>query len=135
MQFARVLRRRSWRGGIGVALALAVVITGHAAATTADSTPVGPLPPGPVTSVKLKRGGFVAVAMPQQKPSGGLGWRLARRIDSRALRQVSEADAGPAVVVMFEAVGPGRASVDFALTRGESSGRAVRAVRYRVNVT
>jgi hypothetical protein len=47
---------------------------------------------------------------------------------------VSEADVGPSVVVVFRAVHRGKATVAFALTRGESSPKALRAVRYVVRV-
>jgi hypothetical protein len=48
------------------------------------------------------------------------------------LRQVSEADVGSSVVVVLRAVGSGRASVRFALTRGDSSSKAVKSATYRV---
>lgn len=105
------------------------------AGAAADSTPVGPLPAGPVTTVTSERGSLVAVALPGQKASSGLVWRLARRVDSRVLRQVSEADIGSDVVVVFRAVGRGRSTVAFGLTRGESSSKAVRSITYRVKVT
>jgi hypothetical protein len=41
---------------------------------------------------------------------------------------------GTSVVLVFRAVGAGKASIVLALTRGESSGKAVRAVTYRVTV-
>ncbi len=114
---------------IGVVVALA--ICGQA---FADSTPIGPLPAGPVTAVSTNRGSLVAVAVPRQKPSTGLVWRVARPVNGRVVRQVSEADVGPSVVLVFRAVGAGNASIVLALTRGESSGKAVRAVTYRVRV-
>lgn len=118
------------------AVAAAAAILGSAAsAAPTDSTPVGPLPDGPVVTVITKRGQFVAVAMPRQSASSGLVWRLARRVNTRVLRQVSEADVGPSVVVVFRATGRGRATVVFALTRGESSSKAVRALRYAVSVS
>lgn len=104
-------------------------------AAAADSTPVGPLPAGPVTTVTAERGSLVAVALPRQRSSSGLVWRQARRVDTRVLRQVSEADVGSSVVVVFRAVGRGRSTVAFGLTRGESSSKAVRSITYRVQVT
>ena len=100
----------------------------------ADSTPIGPLPAGPVTTVSTSRGSLVAVAVPRQKASTGLVWRVARPVNARVVRQVSEADVGTSVVLVFRAVGAGKASIVLALTRGESSGKAVRAVTYRVRV-
>jgi hypothetical protein len=114
------------------ALAVAAVLAGPAGA---DSTPVGPLPKGPVTKVATARGSLVAVALPQQRASTGLVWRIARPLNSRVLRQVSEGEIGPNVVVVFRAVGAGRASVAFALTRGDASRKAVRALTYQVTAT
>jgi hypothetical protein len=114
---------------IGVVVALAIC-----AQALADSTPIGPLPAGPVTAVSTSRGSLVAVAVPRQKPSTGLVWRVARPVNGRVVRQVSEADVANSVVLVFRAVGAGNASIVLALTRGESSGRAVRAVTYRVRV-
>jgi hypothetical protein len=48
-------------------------------------------------------------------------------------RQVSEADVGNSVVVVFRIVGTGNARIVFALTRGESSPDALEAKRYRVH--
>lgn len=116
-------------------VATAALLGSTAAAAPTDSTPVGTLPDGPVVTVTTKRGQLVAVAMPRKPASTGLVWRLARRVDTRVLRQVSEADVGTSVVVVFRAAGRGRTTVAFALTRGESSPRAVQALRYRVTVS
>jgi hypothetical protein len=114
------------------AVAIAAAGAFGAAAAPADSTPIGPLPEGPVTHVQTTRGSLVAVALPRQKEARGLVWRVARPVNARILRQLSEADVGPSVVLVFRAIGTGRASVRIALTRGESSGKAVRAVTYHV---
>ena len=66
--------------------------------------------------------------MPHQAASKGLVWRLARPVDSKVLRQVGEADVGANVVIVFSAVGKGQVSVVFALTRGDSSPKAVAPV-------
>ena len=116
-----------------LALAVGAVAVGALAGGAAgDSTPIGQLPKGPVTSIETTRGALVAAALPRQNPSTGLVWRVARRVDSRVLRQVSEADVGSTVVVVFRVVGKGQASVRFGLTRGESSGKAVKSATYRV---
>ncbi len=99
------------------------------------AVPVGSLPRGPVTTVLTHPGELVAVALPRQEEATGLVWRLARAVDGRVLRQVSEADVGACVVVVLEAVGTGETSVVFALTRGESSPTAVQASSYRVDVS
>src|SRR5262249_26667629 len=68
------------------------------------------------------------------RKSHGLVWRLARRIDPAVLRQVSEADVGRSVVVVFRATGKGTARVIFALTRGETP-RALASVTHTRRVT
>jgi len=115
-----------------LALLAALVAAGTAAA---DSTPVGPLPKPAVTKVTTAKGSLVAVALPRQAPRTGLVWRIARRLDTRVVRQVGEADAGSSVVLVFRVVGRGRASLHFALTRGDTSPKAVRAVRYDLRAT
>ena len=110
-------------------LALAVV-----SAASADSTPIGPLPKHPTSTVSTHRGLLVSVALPHQAASTGLVWRLARPVDAGVLRQVSEADVGGNVVIVFRVVGRGRTSVVFALTRGDASPKAVRAVASDVRV-
>ena len=75
------------------------------------------------------------MALPKASESSGLVWRIARAYDSDVVRQTEEADVGEStVVVVFRAVGAGRASVIFAQTRGESSSRAVKALRFRLRV-
>ena len=99
------------------------------------TTSIGPLPKGPVSPVSTHRGLLVTVALPHQAASKGLVWRLARPVNSKVLRQVGEADVGANVVIVFSAVGKGQASVVFALTRGDSSPKAVRAVTNKVRVS
>ena len=103
-----------------------------AAPAFADSTPVGPLPKGPVTTVATQRGALIAVALPHADASKGLVWRIARPLNGAVLRQVSEADVGENVVVVFRIVGKGRASIVFALTRGDASPKALRALTSKI---
>jgi hypothetical protein len=113
----------------------AVVAAGATAVGAAgDSTPIGPLPAGPVTKIQTTRGQLVATALPRQRAASGLVWRVARQVDSRVLVQVSEADVGQSVVVVFRAVGRGNATVRFAATRGDSSSKAVKSATFRVTV-
>jgi hypothetical protein len=109
------------------ALALAV----GAAGAHASAPPVGPLPLPTVTSVKTARGQLVSLALPRR---AGYVWRIARPVPVRVVTQVGEGDVGTTVVLVFRAVGRGRASVLVAETRGETP-RAVRAVRLDVTVT
>lgn len=125
---------RRWRtvaaaivAGLTVALCLAVC------PASAVAPPVGPLPEGSVTKVVTARGSLVAVAVPRQRESTGLVWRVARQFDARVVRQVSEAEVGSAIVLVFNAVGGGRTSIVLALTRGETP-KAFKAARYDVQV-
>lgn len=125
-------RRRRTLVVTGIALAFAAAFSGPAAA---DSTLVGPLPAGPTTTVNAKRGTLVAVVLRSRKPSTGLVWRLARPYDSKVVQQVSEGEIGDTVVIVYRVVGTGRATLAYALTRGESSPTAVAAHTYRVRAT
>ncbi len=102
-----------------------------ASAARADATPVGALPKGPVSTVTTQPGLLVAVALPRQKEASGLVWRLARNVDAKVVRQLSEADVGSNVVAVFKVVGFGKTSIVFALTRGER-GKAFRSHTTRV---
>ena len=114
-----------------LALAAATVTLALAGSAAADSTPIGKLPPGPVQVVTTQRGQYVAASLPEL---AGLDWRIARTVNGKVLRQVSEGEVGNTVVVVFRAVGKGKATVSFAATRGDSSPKAERATFYRVTV-
>ena len=90
-------------------------------------TPIGALPKGPVTTITTQRGLFVAVALPHPADKAN-AWRLARRVDPRVLREVSEADGGANVVVVYKVTGTGSASIVYALTRGDASSKALGAI-------
>ena len=120
------------RTALAIAASVAALVT---PAALADSTPVSPLPPGPVTTMTAAHGTLVAIAMPRRKASTGLVWRIARPVDPRVLRQVGEADVGPTIVLVFRAVGRGNATVVLALTKGDASAKAVASNTTRVKVT
>jgi hypothetical protein len=98
----------------------------------ASAPPVGPLPKGPTTTIRTEAGSLVAVALPHR--SGGLVWRLARGVSPKVLVQVSEADVGRDVVVVYRAKSPGKATLAYGLTRGETP-RAHASLRFVVTVT
>ena len=101
----------------------------------ADSTPVGPLPAGPVQTITVTKGQRVAVALPKPSGSSGLVWRVARAYDAKVVQQIEEADVGDSsIVVVFKATGTGRTSVIFAQTRGDGT-RALKALRFRITVS
>jgi hypothetical protein len=99
----------------------------------ADATapPVGPLPKGPIATIHTEPGSLVAVALPHRK--AGLTWRIATVVDQKVLREVSEADVGRHVVVVYRAVGTGHARIAYGLTRGETA-RAHESLTYVVTV-
>ena len=99
----------------------------------ADSTPIGKLPAGPVTSTTTKPGLLVAVALPRASASSGLVWRIARSYNSRVVRQLSEANIGTSVVLVFKIVGRGDTSLVFAETRGDASSVAVKAATHKIH--
>jgi hypothetical protein len=110
----------------GLAAAVALVAPALAAAP-----PVGPLPAGPTTQITTQRGALVAVALPAQ-PAGRV-WRLKGNIDTRVLREVSEADVGKDVVIVFRTVGRGSTTLSYGSTRGETP-KAYAAKRFHITV-
>lgn len=108
-----------------------VVAAALAAPALAAAPPVGPLPKGPISTIRTQKGELVSFALPVR--SGGRVWRVARQFDSRVVRQVSEADVGNAVVLVFKAVGRGATTVAFGLTRGETA-KAYESRRFVVTV-
>ena len=110
----------------------AVSLLAASATAEASAPPVGPIPKGPVSAVTTQKGQLVAVALPRK--ANGLVWRLARRVDAKVLRQVSEGNVGRSVVIVFQATGSGSARIVFALTRGETP-HALASVTHTVRVT
>jgi hypothetical protein len=110
-------------GAAIVALALGVP-------ALASAPPVGPLPPGPVTSISTSKGSLVSVALPSR---AGKSWRLARAVSPKVLVEVTEANVGNTVVVLYRAVGRGSVSVRFGLTRGETR-KAYASATFNVQV-
>jgi hypothetical protein len=101
-------------------LALAVAASlAFAAASTADSPPVGPIPKGPVTTIRTQPGALVAIALPHR--GGALVWRLAGSLP-RTVVEVSEANVGADVVVVYRTKGTGTTTLAYGLTRDESTG-------------
>ena len=104
-------------------------------AAHASGVPVGPLPAGPVSTISTEQGQLIAVALPSAPARSGLVWRIARRFDARVVRQVSEANVGRTVVVVFRVVGAGRASIVFAQTRGDTSPKALASITQKVRAS
>ena len=114
----------------------AVAVSGLAlvgpTAAGADSTPIGRLPPGPVTTITTGPNQLVAIALPHAARHSGLVWRLARRYDSRVVRQIAEADVDTNVVLVFKVLRRGTTSLVFALTRGDTSSKAVKSATHKI---
>jgi hypothetical protein len=128
--------RRQLTGRRPVALGFAIVVTGVAlgipAPAYADSTPVGPLPRGPVSTITTGPSQLVAIALPHAAKKSGLVWRLARRYDPSIVRQTSEADVDTNVILVFKVLSHGKTSLVFALTRGDTSSKAVKSATHNI---
>jgi len=116
---------------VRIVVVAVLVAFAAAAAAQADSPPVGPLPAGPKATLSTRAGELVAIALP--KRSGGRVWRIARAFDGTIVKQVSEADVGSSVVLVFKALHPGTVRLAFALTRGETS-KALDARTFEVRI-
>ncbi len=114
-----------------VVTATALTVASVAGGGLKTAPPVGPLPSGPTSTIETQTGQLVAVALPRR--SAGRVWRVARDFDSKVLQQVSEADVGASVVVVFRATGKGTVTISFGLTRGETA-KAYESRRFRVQV-
>jgi hypothetical protein len=115
-----------------ITMLAAIALSGGVATALADSTPVGLLPAGPVSTIEAQHGELVALAVP--KRAGGRVWRVARRFDAKVLRQVSEANVGSSVVLVFRAGGVGRTTITLALTKDDASAKALESRRFHLRV-
>jgi hypothetical protein len=102
-------------------------------ASVASAPPVGPLPPGQVTTVAAARGTLIAVALPGQSSSSGLVWRLARSVNAKVLRETSERNIGRDVIVVYKAMSAGDMTVAYGLTKGETR-KAYKSVTYKISI-
>lgn len=102
-----------------ILLAIVAIAAILAVPAIASAPPVGPLPPGPVQHITTQRGQLVAVALPTA--ARGRVWRLARPVNPKVLREISEADVPGAVVIVYKGIGRGSVVVAYGLTRGETA--------------
>jgi len=116
---------------LAIGLALTSVLAA-AVGATASAPPVGPLPAGPKSTVATHTGELIAVALPQR--NGGKVWRVARAFDSTVVEELSEARVGSSVVLVFRSKQPGRVTLSFALTKGETA-KALESRTFNVTVT
>ena len=111
---------------LALSMVLAAAFALHATAVgSANRHPSG-RSHGAVASTTTKPGQLVAVALPTRAGSR-LVWRVARKYDSGVVKELSEADVGSSVVLVFKVVGRGNTSLVFALTRGDASAKAVKS--------
>ena len=111
---------------------LAVIAASLAIAAAAGATapPIKVLPVGPVSTITTTKGELVSIALPSKT---GLSWRLARNSAPGVLREVSEANVGRSVVIVFKALARGKATIVYGQTRGETA-TAVATRTYVVTV-
>jgi hypothetical protein len=111
---------------------LVIVLGGGAPEALADSSPVGALPSGPVTSIEASHGELIAVALSRR--NGDRVWRIARAFDQDVLREISEAEVGPSVVLVFRTGHVGNTTLSLGLTKGDTSTKALESRRFLVRV-
>lgn len=109
----------------------AVAAASLAGAAGASAPPIGPLPPSPVTTITTHVQEYVAIALP--RGHSGLVWRAAQPYSARVVRPFADHDVGDLSVLVYLAVRPGTATLNFALTNDDRP-KAYRAARYRVIV-
>jgi predicted secreted protein len=92
----------------------------YASTALASAPPVGRLPHGPTTSVRIEVGKTYTARLPKPKVAGRV-WRIARPVDASIVREIREGETKSEVWVTFRAAGQGSARVVFAMTLGERS--------------
>jgi hypothetical protein len=113
-----------------LAVVTALVLVPLASAT---APPVGPLPAGPTSTVRIQPAGSLTVTLPRPAVAGGV-WRVARAFDGKVVKQVGErSTASGGVELTFAAAGTGSTRLVFAVTRGETA-KAYAARRVVVRV-
>jgi hypothetical protein len=109
----------------------ALAVAAAAAPARATAPPVGPLPSGPTTTIRVRHGLLFAIALPHR--ASGLAWRGARRSDATIARPLDEAELNGNVVFTYRAGRRGSTTVVYALTRDETA-KALEARFFKVVV-
>ena len=73
-------------------------------------------------------------AAAHQPASGARAAARLETFDGAVLHEFSEANVGSSVVLVFRAVGAGSTTVSLALTKGDTSAKALESRRFLVNV-
>jgi hypothetical protein len=113
--------------GVVAGLALAAV----ALSAQASAPPVGLLPTGSVTTIRVERGLLFAIVLP--RPANGLAWRGARRSDPTVARPLDEGELNGNIVFTYRAGHVGTTTVVYALTRDETP-QALQARYFKIVV-
>jgi hypothetical protein len=115
---------------LGVA-AVMVALTVGALAAHASAPPVGALPRGPVTVIRVQHGLLFAIVLP--RPANGLSWRGARQSDATVARPLDEGELNGNILFTYRAGHAGRTTVIYALTRDETP-KALKARLFKIVV-
>ena len=118
-------------GRMLVALAAALAVAAVGVSAHASAPPVGPLPKGQTTSIRVGHGQLFALVLP--RPASGLAWRGARPSDATVARPLDEGELNGNIVFVYRAGHPGTTTVVYALTRGEGP-KALKARFFAVTV-
>ncbi len=116
---------------VPLAAALAATLALLGGAARASAPPVGPLPRGPVTTIRVPHGSLFAIALPHR--AAGLAWRGARPSDATVARPLREGELDGDIVITYRAGRVGATTVVYALTRGERQ-KALEARYFKVVV-
>lgn len=113
--------------------ALVAALAVAAAAFSADATapPVGSLPRGPLTTIRVEHGLLFAIALP--RTTGALTWRGARPSDATIARPLDEGELNGNIVFTYRAGRRGTTTVVYALTKDETP-KALQARFFKVIV-
>ena len=100
-------------------LAAALALLLFAPGARASAPPVGPLPKGPVTTIRVQHGLLFAIALP--RPAADLTWRGARQSDATVARPLDEGELNGNIVFTYRAGRKGTTTVVYALTKDETT--------------
>ena len=112
-------------------LVAALAIAASAFSARATAPPVGPLPRGPLTTIRVEHGLVFAIALPRAQ--SGLAWRGARPSDASIARPLDEGELNGNIVFTYRAGHTGTTTVVYALTRDETV-QALKARFFKVVV-
>lgn len=114
------------------AVLAAAALTTIGGSARASAPPIGPLPPGPTTTITTHTQDLIAIALP--RGASGLVWRAAPPYDPTVVRPYAEQDITKNLTILvYLARRPGTANLRFGLTNDDHP-KVYRAARYHVIV-